>query len=89
MTFKNKRGEVHWYVIGIVLAIIILLITLFGPVRKIMGAQDDVSDRTKDTCQIIAEGTCRPSCNAGEEKSLLGICPESGDTQQDCCVAAG
>ena len=59
MTFKNNRGEVPWYVIGLILAIIVLLVSL-GAVNKIRDAQKGTTDQA-NACTILG-GTCGSSC---------------------------
>jgi hypothetical protein len=56
MTFKNRRGEMSWYVIAMVLAVIVLVVSLFV-VPRIRDAQGQGTGVTKDTC-TIAGGTC-------------------------------
>lgn len=86
MTFKNKRGEVSWYVVGIILALIVLVIAI-GAVLKIKAAQENVDGQQSGLCESVAGGTCQAAteCGAGFEKVPLVSCPEEG---QICCKAS-
>jgi len=93
MIFKNKRGEVPWYVIALILAIVVLLVVLAGPVRKINKSQNDAAKSTEDTCALAIQGaSCQPNpsgdgkCTAGTK--MPGICPDKDGQKQVCCSAA-
>jgi hypothetical protein len=84
MTFKNKRGEVPWYVIGLVLALIVMLVSV-GAVIKLRKAQDSTNQATKDTCTGLTAGTCDqgPTCPEGKTRNFFATCPDT----QICCMS--
>ena len=63
MSFKKKKGEVSWYVIALILAIVILVVSLFV-VPKIREAQKSGGDTIKSACEI-AGGNCMPQGETG------------------------
>jgi hypothetical protein len=90
MTFKNNQGGVPGYVIGLILAIALLVVSFFVfPLIK-----DAMAASTKpvtNACEI-AKGTCEvgDSCTAGEKLGFIA-CPKSGTgaeaKDQICCKA--
>lgn len=81
MTFKNKRGEVPSYVIGLIIAIVVLLVAI-GAVVKIKNAQNQAGQQTS-TCESVAGGTCQgEECTTGTIP--FASCPNNGY----CCKAS-
>lgn len=84
MSFKNQRGEVPWYVIALILAIIVLVVSLFA-IPKIRDAQGQSTNPLQDTCTIIG-GTCvaGDTCTVGSKATAT--CPdEPAGTKRICC----
>jgi hypothetical protein len=69
MIFKNHRGEVPWYVIGLILAIIVLLVSI-GAISKIRAAQKQTGEVTQG-CTGFG-GTCKTACSTNEDSIALG-----------------
>ena len=80
MIFKNNRGEVPSYVIGLIIAIIILLVAA-GAVYKITQAQKQATN----SC-VLAGNQCIQgnTCTTGLTSTLIGTCPNN----QVCCAKA-
>ena len=92
MSFKNKKGDVPWYVIALILALVVLVVSLFA-IPKIRDAQKEAGGKLKDTC-TIAGGTCEEGdvCRFGSK--MLASCPDTPSstagqpgTKQICCKA--
>ena len=83
MIFKNKRAEVPSYVIGLIIAIIILLVAV-GAIIKIKTAQGGSDQPVTKSCEQLAGGTCTDAtagCPTGKSQLFAGFCP----TGQICC----
>lgn len=92
MIFKNKRGEVPWYVIGLIIALVVLLLILAGPVRKLFATQTDVGNTAQDTCALAVKGaSCQEQNTEGKCPSgtrMPGICPDKDGKKYICCSAS-
>lgn len=91
MIFKNNRGEIGWYVIGIILALIVLLISLIA-IFDIGSNSGAANNLAKNTCVTVFHGTCAapgippaPRCAGGTQEIPNAPCT---DTTQICCTAS-
>ena len=57
MSFKNKHGEVSWYVVTLIMALVILVVSLFV-VPLIKNAQAQSGKPLTDACGIVG-GACQ------------------------------
>jgi uncharacterized protein (UPF0333 family) len=89
MSFKNKKGDVSWYVIALVLAIVVLVVSLFvvPKIRTSQGQAVELSNACK-----VAGGTCQQGdkCSSGTAITVIS-CPSTGDKKNPepwtCCKA--
>ena len=80
--FKNRKGEMPWYVVALILAIIVLLVSL-GAIWKIRENQNAATNQITSSCATVAGGTCVPAdpgCTGGT-RPLPGLCGDG----QICC----
>ena len=73
--FKNRRGEMPWYVVALILAIIVLLVSL-GAVWKIRQNQNGAEEQISNTCETVAGGKCETKTTGctGGQTPLPGLC---------------
>jgi hypothetical protein len=87
MTFKSRRGEMPWYVIALVLALIVLAVSLFI-IPKIRSAGDSASSTITDAC-AVAGGTCTDGteCTSGVKLSAAPCTDGPNKAKRVCCKA--
>ena len=82
MKTKSKKGEMFWYVVGAILAVLVLVLSIFFYDKGFSSAKNDIT--LLKSCKIIGGGTCEPnSCKPGYDQIDDYGC---SDKTQKCCI---